>query len=139
MGLTVTHVTPRGHRILVSQNVLDIAKRIQEGDPTCLWSGDPRMFVQFNYETEKYEVWRRGEDGRDRIISSWLPNDFDARVLKHLSEHDTRHHDLEKRVDEHNARLTKQRMETANEALAEAREFIRRSAKQLHLPGSEDF
>jgi len=129
--------SPRGVRMLIESDVLDICGRIQKGDATCGWEGDPRMFVVFNNVTKKYEVLRRGEDNKDRVVSSWEPAQFDARVILNLVEHDTRHTDVLAAVEKHNASVAKTREDNAKQAMAGAKEFVKRTAKQLYLPGHD--
>jgi len=137
MGLQVLHKTPDGHRIAVSQDALSVAQRVGEGDPTCGWSGDPRMHVMFNQLTLRWEVWRLGEDGRDRFVKSWHPSQWDARVLKYLSEHDSRSHDVLARIDKHNEAVERDRERKFTEAVAEAVDYAQHAVRRLYLPGTE--
>lgn len=137
MGLQITHRGPDGHSMLINTDVLDIAKRIQKGDATCGWSGDERMWVGWNPRLTRYEVWRTGEDGKDRIISAWAPNEFDARVIKNLAEHDTRVHDILARLDAHNAKIEKERADKLAEIMQEIHEFATWASRKLYAPGTD--
>lgn len=137
MGMEVFHTAPDGTRMLVNQDVLDIDRRIKEGDATCLWGGDPRMYLCFSYVTKRYEVWRLGEDNKPRILNSWPSNELDARVLVWLAQHDMRHHDLQAEVDAHNARVEADRMELLENLEQEMKEYAGSAVRQLYLPGSE--
>src|ERR1044071_8911243 len=135
MGLSVPYTTPRGHQVVVNSDVLDVAARIQRGDPTCGWEGDPRMFVVFNYVTEKYEVWRRCEDNKDRIIMSAEPREFDARVIVRLVQSDTRHVNVLAEMEKHNERVERQQQEEHAEMMKEVNDILARGAMGSYLPG----
>src|ERR1051326_5753583 len=136
-GLQVPYTTPGGHQMLISNDHLDIARRLQQGDPTCAWPGDPRMFVVFNYDRERYEVWRRCEDNVDRIISSWVPREFDARVIVHTSQNDTRLHDVLERVDKHNEQLQRSRERELKQIEEELAKDIKWIKQKLYIPGED--
>ncbi len=131
-----TH-TPDGHLIEVSSTVLDLDKRIKYGDPTANWSGDTRMFLRFHALTEQYQVWRLCEDGVERIICSWPPEQMDARLLRHLGETDgwRRGADVLGKLDAQNAALERQHQEAQAELEAGIREIMDFAMRRSHIPG----
>lgn len=137
MSIRVMHRGPTGDLIEVPSHVLGLDKRIKEGDPTCLWPGDPRMFLMFNPQKQKYQVWRACEDGVERIICSWLPNQMDSRLLRHLASIDSQTRDVLGNIDRHNESLTRQREANAAAATDEAADYIRYIARRSQLPGYE--
>lgn len=114
--------TPQG-RIRVSQDALDIADRIQKGDG-IMWEGDPRMHVNFNRISGRYEIWRLGEDGVDRVLASFAPDEWDHRVFRWLVEHDTRRIDVIDRVRKNNDLVRKRGDDTTHEIEKEAKRFL---------------
>lgn len=118
-------------------NIVDICNRIQRGDGTTGWSGDGRMYVVFDYVRERYAVMRACEDGVDRLINSWPPREFDARVLKYLAEHDSRRHDVLARVEKHNQQLEASREAEARELEKALNADIQWMARKLYLPGTD--
>lgn len=137
MGLSVLHTNPDGDRIMIRSDILGISERIQKGDPTCAWSGDPYMYVVYNQRNGKYEVWRLCEDNRDRIISSWVPAEFDARVIKNLAENDSQVHDVLGRIEKHNDALEASRAREIEDLEAEMKKEMKWMARKLYEPGTD--
>lgn len=126
------YTTPRGVMISIRDDMLNICQRVQEGDATIGWAGDPNMFVSFNNVVQKYEIWRRCEDGLDRMVKSWDPDKFDQRVLMDLRDTDTWRIDVLKKMDDENARIERAK-ETDLQALQESLDdFIKYANKRLY-------
>lgn len=119
-----------GRQVSLPRDTWDIIDRIQRGDGTCGWSGDPRMFVVFDELTQKYQVRRLGTDGREYLCFSYYPEQFDARVLMDLARGDTwaRGRDPIAEVDAHNDAIERD-AEREAEAMEEE---MRDIAKYLH-------
>lgn len=136
-SLHVMHTTADGHQMMAPSDAFDIAQRVQKGDATLGWEGDPRMHVSYVPATQRWEVWRLGEDGRDRLVKTWHPSQWDQRVLRFLAEHDSRHVDVVARMDKENEKLEREREEKFTQAVAEAAEYARHASERLYLPGAE--
>lgn len=135
--LQVLHTTPSGARVSLPASALHTIKRIQEGDATCGWSGDKRMYVVFNQLDLKYEIWRACEDGKSRIIVSWKPEEFDARVLRHLGEHDLWHVDVLGRIEKQERAIQKAQEEELSNLEKELADDTAWMRKKLYLPGED--
>lgn len=70
--------------IEVPADVLDIGRRIQDGDE--LWRGDPTMSLIFNTATSQFEVW--GFDIKNEAYLAWSGPYCDQRILVELTETD---------------------------------------------------
>jgi hypothetical protein len=122
-------------RVLLRNDPNDIVRRIQDGDPTCFWSGDPDMYACENQRTGRIEVWRACEDLKHRVISSWEPAEFDARVLKNLFQHDTRVHNILERIDAENLAVQRDRARRADEEADEAKRILKRGIRGSYISG----
>jgi hypothetical protein len=58
---------PEGY-IEVPVTVLDIDRRLRDGDPTMGWRGDPTFQLVFNQQTRGFEVWGRDGRGVDYVV-----------------------------------------------------------------------
>lgn len=121
----------------ISNDVLNLDRRIKEGDPTCGWNGDPNMFLVWNQPTKKYQVWRACEDNKDRIICSWLPTEMDSRLLRHLGEIDSwaRGNDPLAAMDAHNAAIDRLHRQQLAELEEEVRQILEFAMKRSYIPG----
>lgn len=68
----------------ISRDVMDVARRIQEGDE--LWRGDPTMILCWNEMSEQYEVI--GHDAKGNPYIALTSDTCDARILVALTESD---------------------------------------------------
>lgn len=138
MSLRVTHRNPTGHLVEIPADVLDLDRRIKEGDPTADWGGDPRMYLVFNGISEKYQVWRRCEDGKDRQICN--VEHRDSRLLRHLGEIDSwrRGADILGDLDRYNEKLERLHKEQQAELIKEIQAVYQFAMPRSHLPGYFD-
>lgn len=83
MGVLVEHVQ-NGNRMLVESDVLDIGRRIAQGDE--LWRGDPTMGLFWNPVEGMFEVW--GEDIAGTPYLAAAHTHADARLILKLVEGD---------------------------------------------------
>lgn len=83
MGVLVEHVQ-NGNRMLVESDVLDIGRRIAQGDE--LWRGDPSMGLFWNPVEQMFEVW--GEDIAGTPYLAAAHTHADARLVMKLVEGD---------------------------------------------------
>ncbi len=137
MGLGVIFHAASGDRVMLDKGVIDILERIQRGDGSVGWGGDPRMHVTWNSTRGVYELYRLNENGKDYILNTWPSHEFDTRVLAWLRDHDSWNVDILKKVDQAN----ESRERTASEAVREAAEEVAAVAQfeseGLYLPGWE--
>lgn len=90
MPLTLPHQTADGRRCLMESDVLDIARRINEGDASVGWSGDPDLWLELDQTTNTFVVCRRDPDsGLEADVTRWTPP-LDAGLLIRLRDGDTR-------------------------------------------------
>ncbi len=85
-------------RILVSDHdVYDVERRLQEGDPTYGWPGDPNLFLAIDPQPRppRWEVHRLCDDGQVRRICVWKGEGApDGQLIAHIAAHDTRTRDV---------------------------------------------
>lgn len=115
----------KGRQIALPNDMWGVIDRIQNGDATCGWTGDPSLFVMYNQENHHYEIWQHCNDGLDRICFSFPHNEFDARVLMKLSEGDLRYRDPFADVDKHNESLRKDQEREAQAMEDEIRDVLK--------------
>lgn len=116
MGLQVTHHTPQG-LISINQSHLSIAQRLSE------W--DSRFHVNFNRVFARYEIWRLGEDGMDRLVMTCSPDEFTHETVLSLMENDTRRVDVLAKVRAHNDRVEQKANEHLRDVEKEALSFLK--------------
>lgn len=85
--LDTIHNTLAG-RVTVEGDVHDIIRRLEHGDPTLGWPGDPDLRLVANIETREFEVWGRDAHG-DPYIAVSHPR-CDASLLAELVRADNR-------------------------------------------------
>lgn len=138
MSLDMLHTDPiTGNMVVLDTRVHDIATRIQTGDATYGWHGDPDMFVVWDDKNELYLVYRQISAETAVLIVDVSPDAFDGRVLKLLAEGDTRFHNVLDEVEAHNARIDRQAAsddQTLQSELDDIQNFI---AKQYATGGDQ--
>lgn len=70
----------------VPVSVLDLDRRLRDGDPTMGWRGDPSMRLCFNEQTRRFEVWARDGHGRDYVAIT--SDGVSPRILADLAASD---------------------------------------------------
>lgn len=85
--LDTIHNTLAG-RVTVEGDVHDIIRRLEHGDPTLGWPGDPDLRLVANIETREFEVWGRDAHGDPYIAVTW-PR-CDASLIAELVRSDNR-------------------------------------------------
>lgn len=99
--LDTIHNTVAG-RALIEGDVHDIIRRLEHGDPTLGWEGDPSLALVANVETGEYEVWGRDATGAEYIAITH-PR-CDASLIRKLVASDNRRQGvLERAVAAHEA------------------------------------
>lgn len=78
-----------GRRVWRDGDVEEIVRRIQQGDPTKGWEGDPRLEVYFAPELRRWELWRLEHDGKHRMVMASKPGvTLGLDVIDFLVAHD---------------------------------------------------
>jgi hypothetical protein len=96
-----------GRRVWVDPGFADMLRKLQEGDPTKGWEGDPRLFMCRSADLTRWELWRLEDDGVERIVCRSQPGvPFDERLLDQLVAWDRRRFkkSLHDQIVERNAR-----------------------------------
>ena len=89
-----------GRRLWRDGSVEDIVRRIQQGDPTKGWEGDPRLEIYYDAPRRRWELWRLEHDNQyRRVLFSDPGAPLDASVIDFLIKHDrNRGYDVHKEV-----------------------------------------
>lgn len=89
MSIGVPHTNADGQRIMVDSDVLDIDRRLREGDGTLGWAGDPGLSLEFDRRINQFVVRRRDPDtGFEADITYW-PAPLTTGLLIRLRDADT--------------------------------------------------
>lgn len=70
----------------------DVLKALNEGYSPLGWEGDPRLYLAWNRDTSRMELWRNCEDGEHRLIIRGKPGQrvADMGLVLFLVQHDPR-------------------------------------------------
>lgn len=100
-----------GRRIWRDGTIDDIVRRIQQGDPTKGWEGDPRLEVYFDPQRRRWELWRLEHDGQYRpVIYSDPGASLDLSIIDFLVTHDrNRGFDVQRHLEVVNGRVSNRR------------------------------
>ena len=124
---------PDGRVLFVEGDVLDIGRRLNEGDATRGWEGDPTMRLvrasstsSGSGETWWWEVWRDSEtDGEPYCCLRSKPfAALDARIIDLIVAADSRKRDVVAEVHTHNERILRDRQAAADERMEEANDKL---------------
>jgi hypothetical protein len=124
-----------GNRVWIDQSVLDIDRRIKEGDESG-WRGDPSMFLMFNPATDLFEVWGIDRGGNQYMACSH--HQCDHILLQKLVAGDPTKNDVVGKVLEANERLQKDREDAEKDKRMEAHDKLAHAIRQdfgAHLGG----
>lgn len=111
----------QGRRLWRDGSVNDLIRRIQQGDPTKGWEGDPRLEVYYQGATKQWELWRMEADGTHRRVMWTDPGaPFDGSVIDELIASDTRRgFDVHKHLMTVNQSVNRKRSEGFSEWVRE--------------------
>lgn len=135
-------------RVWVTTDVLDINRRVQEGDESG-WRGDPSMFLMWNPETDEFEVWGTDRAGVQYLAASH--HRCDHTLIQKLIAGDPQKNDVIGRVMANNARLEKERSDAERDKRLEIADKLgfairsdlghlyggRNRKQSLYIPGSK--
>lgn len=89
MSLSTPHTNPDGRRMMVESSVLEIDKRLKEGDSSVGWVGDPGLWLEFDQARNVFIVCRYDPNtGAEMDVMSYPPP-LDAGLLIKLRDGDT--------------------------------------------------
>ena len=141
MALDQVMALPGGDRALITGDVLDVGRRINEGDPTVGWEGDPTMVLavdneQFitdidgnmtfpqvsNPQYGWFEVW--GLDAHNKAYLAACRPYCDSRLLAALAEGHWKRGDLAERIIRKNQMRVVEQERQAREQRVEANDKL---------------
>jgi hypothetical protein len=114
-----------GRRLWIDSLMQDLIFKVQHGDPTKGWEGDPQLCV---YATESpqgisWELVRLEEDNEYRLVARSKPGVvFDERIIEMLVARDVRRNpkfDLGQSVIDHNEKIDEGRAQTQDDYMSE--------------------
>lgn len=105
-----------GRRVWTDPGFADMLRKLQEGDPTKGWAGDPMIFMMRSADLTRWELWRLEDDGVERMVCRSQPGvPFDERLLEQLVATDRRRFKkslFDQIVEKNEKREAEQRAET---------------------------
>jgi hypothetical protein len=124
-------------------SVGDIVNRVQNGDPTKGWEGDPRMVVLFNkdaldergVQVGQWILARLGFDGKYHVIAANTPGaPLGLDLIDNLVKYDSRRgYNAAAEIDKHNAAVQKEKDEAFAGKMAERYSRLAFEAKKAGL------
>lgn len=110
-----------GTVIQMETSVLDIDRRIKEGDPTLGWRGDDQMFLVWNGPQRRFEVCGIDLRGNEYVAVTGEPGEMpDARLIRKLVIGDWQHPErVMQQYREHLARQAAKHKRAQEETIGE--------------------
>lgn len=138
VGFRAVHQLPDGRVAEVDTDVLGIARRLNEGDPTLGWPGDPDLGLVWNEIDRVFEVWHTSVTGEAYKVCDH--HRCDADLIRKVVQADNRHASVFDRIRRENERIDREREAYwddwhANHWVPKARWALRRDAG-WDTPGS---
>lgn len=102
---------PSGAALLVDPRAMEsLLDRLQNGDSTAGWEGDPRFALAWNRQDRRWELWRRENDEQYRLFArSKVDHPFPTDIIGEIVKHDIRRgFDPKAYVDAHNAAVDRE-------------------------------
>lgn len=116
-----------GAAVLVDQTAMnDLLDRLQNGDPTQGWEGDPRLVLAFHKVDQRWELHRLEADNQYRMLARSKPGmAFPASIIQELVRMDTRRgFDPKAYVDQYNAKVEAEKDYDLSQRTREAAEVL---------------
>lgn len=126
----------------------DLMDALHNGYAPLGWEGDPLLFLAWNRQTQRMELWRHNlhGDGRAGLVMRSNPGQrvADMNMIKFLVTHDTRRgYDPMEDIAKHNEARRKQIQDDSRDKMGEAAERLYHGFQKdigQHLTGStKDF
>lgn len=140
MGIMTPHFQPDGGMIEIDSDLIDA---LHNGDATYGWEGDPLLFLAWNRDTQRMELWRHNlnRDGKDGLIMRGPAGGrvADMNIIKFLVDHDTRRVDVVAGITKHNAQVKKDHAAAQRDKMGEAADRLYHGLQKdigAHLTGS---
>lgn len=124
---------PSGAAVLVDPLAMDqLLDRLQGGDPTAGWAGDPRLSLAYHRPSQRWELWRLEATGQYSIVSCSRPGyGFPPNLIANLVYRDTRRgYDVKRDVDDHNDALNTTKETAQGDKLAEMSDRLARALRR---------
>jgi hypothetical protein len=116
-----------GPRVWVDSSVLDIDHRIKHGDESG-WRGDPSMFLMYNPESKRFEVWGIDRGGNQYMAASH--HACDITLLHKLVAGDPQKNDVFAQVLEQNRKIKAEQEATERDKRLEVADKIGFAVRQ---------
>lgn len=102
---------------------------LHKGYPPLGWEGDPNLFLAWNRQTQRMELWRWNDvyQGKASLIMRSKPGMrvADMNIIHFLVQHDTRRgYDPVADIQKHNAATRKAHLETQRDKMGEAADRV---------------
>lgn len=141
MGIMRPHFQPDGGMIEIDSDLIDA---LHNGYSPLGWEGDPLLFLAWNRQTQRMELWRHNlhRDGKAGLVMRGPVGGrvADMNIIRFLVEHDTRRgYDPVADYKAHNAKREKDLMDTQRDKMGEAAERLYYGFQKdigQHLTGS---
>lgn len=111
---------PTHAAVLTDTRVMDdLLEKLQNGDETQGWEGDPRLVLAFNKPESRWELWRLEHDEQYRLLARSSPGlPLPHSIIAELVAHDTRRgFNVRQYVDDHNTLIDKQKEQALSETM----------------------
>jgi len=127
---------PDGRDVRIDADVLDIGRKLREGEPTLGWGGDPAASLVFNEDRNCFEVLGQDLMGRTYVMASH-PKCDERLLVKCRDGHWSKAKDIIDRLVDDQAARYQQAQDALSEAIRE--EYAPRLATTiLRSNGSRD-
>lgn len=141
MGILQPHFQPNGQVVSIDSEIVDA---LQNGYAPLGWEGDPLLFLAYNRQTDRIELWRHNlnRDGKPGLVMQSRPGQrvADMNLIKFLVEHDTRRgYDPVDDIQKHNAARNNTLQDAQRDRMGEAAERLYHGFQKdvgHHLTGS---
>lgn len=139
MGIYRQYPQPDGGIVEIDS---DVMKALNEGYAPLGWEGDPRLYLAWNRQTLRMEMWRNCEDGVHRMIMQGRPGMrvVDMNIIHFLVTHDSRRgHDAAAEIIKHNEKVRKDAADAQRDKMSEAADRLYHGFQKdigHHLTGS---
>lgn len=140
MGVMRPHFQPDGGMVEIDSDLIDA---LHNGYAPLGWEGDPLLFLAWNRQTQRMELWRHNlnGDGKAGLIMRGKPGMrvADMNIIKFLIDHDTRRHDVAAQIIAHNEKVRQDAIDAQRDKMSEAADRLYHGFQKdigQHLTGS---
>lgn len=140
MGIMRPHFQPDGGMIEIDSDLIDM---LHNGYSPLGWEGDPLLYLAWNRQTQRMELWRHNlhGDGKAGLIMRGKPGMrvADMNIIRFLVEHDTRRRNVVEDMFKHNEKVKKDQLDATRDKMGEAADRLYHGFQKdigHHLTGS---